>query len=127
MIISAYSQSRRKFGVINEETNEIIVPYDFSICTVQPNGIVVRNENLRYGCYSLDGTELYSPKSPARIENIIFLKNDMFAFSYPKKNIVAISDFKGRFILPPDYQSFLFFYGINFKAVEFSVNSNSYQ
>lgn len=122
MIIPKYLEKEKLFGAIDDTTGELLVPCLFSKVEIQPYGIVVINNKLRYGCFSLRGEELYPANSPARIENIIFLKNDMFAFSYPKKNVVAISNFKGDFILPPEFESFLLFCGVNFKAVEFSVN-----
>lgn len=124
MIISAYSPTLRKYGAVDDQTHEILIPYEYSDVQIQPGGVVVTNFNGDSGCYTLDGQCIYSPESNSKIANIVFLEDNRLMFTIPKKNKVAIKDLFGDFIIPTEYNAVLFFCGINFQAIEYSVSKD---
>lgn len=119
MIISVYSPELKKYGGIDDQTKKIVIPFEYSDIEIQADGLVVTSENGDCGCYTLDGKIIYSP---CKITNIIFLKDDLLLFTIPEENTVAITTFSGKPLLSMKFEAILFFCGINFLAIEYSIS-----
>ena len=119
MLNSVQSLQTRKVGVVDTNTNNIIVPLSYKAIFFQKYGITALNENGTYDAYLFNGNLVIN-----NVYNPLFLDDNIILVS-SQNNACYIYDYKKQKpVYSSNLNSVLFFMGSNTKAIQYTPHSN---